>query len=97
MFKLRLVVGGVLFCALAMAVAAASAGPTGEDRKNAPSARAEYTVASASGAAQVVPVDPSRVRGSVRRPGLGGLSDTLTLVVVGSMLIGLAAAVRRTT
>ena len=39
----------------------------------------------------------ARVVVPMRRGALGPLSETLTLVMVGGLLLGLAAAVRRTT
>lgn len=93
-------VAAFLCCAFVVAVSVVSfgAGATHQDRKAPQSSRVEYTVASnsAAGAAEAGSPGGGRVAVPTRRDP-GTLPETLTLVVVGSMLIGLAAAVRRTT
>lgn len=98
MSRLRLFFAGVLACAV-VASAAVSLAAAPQDRREPVPTRVEYTVAAASSSRVEAdaPVVASRVGIPARRPGLGSVPETLTLVVVGSMLIGLAAAVRRTT
>lgn len=98
MSRLRLFLAGLLAC-IVVAPAAVSLGAGPQDRREPVPARVEYTVASASSSSVEAdsPVVTSRVGLPARRPGSGSVPETLTLVVVGSMLIGLAAAVRRTT
>lgn len=91
-----------MFCVVAIAVAAVSlAGTAGQGREVKP-APAEYTVASAAGTTAAVAAgapraSAPRLPGTTRGQGRGPLPETLMLVVVGGLLIGLAAAVRRTT
>lgn len=97
----RLLVAGLLVCIVASTAGVVSLAARTQDRKDPQSPRVEYTVASASsaaaGAEAAGAVVGSRVAFVARRAGLGPMPETLTLVIVGSMLIGLAAAVRRTT
>jgi hypothetical protein len=91
--KLRLAVGilaAVAFLAAGMAVVVARQ----QDRRDRrPAAGVEYTVAAATAAEAA----PGRVMLPVRRGTMGPFPETLTLVAVGGLLLGLAAAVRRTT
>ena len=93
--KLRLaawILAVVAMVAAGMAVANAKQ----QDRKDIQPPRAEYTVAAASAGAESAAVAGPRIAvPMLRRGGLGPLPDTLTLVVVGGLLLGLAAAVRR--
>ncbi len=96
MSKLRLVaviLAVVAIVAGGMSVAAAKQ----QERKDGQAARAEYTVAAASTSAEAGVAVGTRVVVPIRRGALGPLSETLTLVMVGGLLLGLAAAVRRTT
>lgn len=96
MSKLRLVAAILAVVAIAaggMAVATAKQ----QERKESQAVRPEYTVAAASTTAEAGVAVGARVVVPMRRGALGPLSETLTLVMVGGLLLGLAAAVRRTT
>jgi hypothetical protein len=68
-----------------------------QERKDGQPVRPEYTVASTAAESAAAVAAPRIAVPLLRRGGLGPLPDTLTLVVVGGLLLGLAAAVRRTT
>jgi hypothetical protein len=68
-----------------------------QDRRDGQAARAEYTVAAASAAAGSPAATGTRIAVPLGVGALGPFQDTFTLVVVGGLLLGLAAAVRRTT
>ncbi len=95
MSKLRLAVGILAVVAIAAAGTAVAMGKQ-QERKDTQTARAEYTVAAATAAESAAGTGP-RIAVPMRRGTFGPLPDTLTLVVVGGLLLGLAAAVRRTT
>ncbi len=95
MSKLRLAAGTLVVVAM-VAAAVAVAIAKQQERKDVQPARPEYTVAAASTSESASVVGP-RVAVPIRSGALGPLPETLTLVVVGGLLIGLAAAVRRTT
>lgn len=90
--------GIVSSCILLLAVSAISLRATTQERRDPQPTRVEYTVASAASATAEAGAVVGGVVGVPARPRrVGQLPETLTLVVVGTMLIGLAAAVRRTT
>jgi hypothetical protein len=94
--KLRL--AGGLLALVVLFGAASPADAVQPDRREPSKVRPEYTVAAASSAsADAGGMVTPRVVVAARRGGYGVLSETLTLVMVGSLLLGLAAAVRRTT
>jgi hypothetical protein len=94
--KLRLA-AGILAVVATVAAGMAVTIAKQQERRDVQSARAEYTVASASTAAESAAVPGLRIPVPTRRGGLSPLPDALTLVVVGGLLLGLAAAVRRST
>lgn len=95
MSKLRLAAGTLVVVAM-VATGMVVAFAKQQERKDTQPARAEYTVAAASTGAEGAAA-PRIAVPMLRRGGLGPLPETLTLVVVGGLLLGLAAAVRRTT
>lgn len=97
MSRRRLFVGGIAFCAVALAITAAVFAAGVQERRDPQPTRVEYTVASASSVAETTAVAAPRVAVPMRRGDFGPVPETLTLVMVGGLLIGLAAAVRRTT
>jgi hypothetical protein len=95
--KIRFVLVGILalFALVVLVAGMAPASPSGVQRRREPrTVPVEYTVASSSAGTRSA--GSGRVAWSGGRAALGPLSETLTLVLVGSMLIGLAAVVRRT-
>jgi len=96
--KLRVASVGIiaLFGLVVLVARIAPAAPaTVPPREESQTVRVEYTVASSSVAARSAGA-VARVAWAGSRAVAGPLSETLTLVVVGSMLLGLAAVVRRT-
>lgn len=95
MSRYRLLVGGVVVLVVAVfALASAAAARTAQDRHEP--AHVEYTVASAS-AAESAAVAASPLPVETRHRSFPAIPDSIALVAVGSLLMGLAAAVRRTT
>jgi hypothetical protein len=93
--KLRLA-AGILVVVAVMTAGMGVAIAKQQQRKETQPTRAEYTVAAAS-TGESTGASPRMAIPMLRRGALGPLPDTLTLVVVGGLLLGLAAAVRRTT
>jgi hypothetical protein len=93
--KLRLA-AGILAVVATLVAGVAVAYASQQERKEGQPPRAEYTVASTAAESGAV-ATPRIAVPMLRRRGLGPLPDTLTLVVVGGLLLGLAAAVRKTT
>lgn len=88
-----------MFGMAALAAAAMSLAAAGQDPPRSTAGREQYRVVSASSSktAGAEHVETTAFPVNVRRIGSTALPDSLTLVMVGSMLLGLAAAVRRTT
>lgn len=106
LLRARLFVGCAVFCTLALVATLAGGGVVPDQGgKDSKPARAEFTVAStsasssAAGGANAATTESavSSVVVPSRALPFGPVPPSLTLVVVGTMLIGLAAAVRRTT
>ena len=95
MSRFWVLIGGVILALLAVAATSLAFGITTQESRAARAAHVEYAAAHASAEQVAVISDPSLVVG--RRAGPARIPEALALVFVGSLLIGLAAAVRRTT
>jgi hypothetical protein len=87
-----------IFVGLAVATVSVGTAGAAASRTDPQPATAEYRVAAASSTA----VDPQPLADDssgapTHQKAMGQLPETLTLVLVGGMLLGLAAAVRKTT
>lgn len=100
MSRYKLFVGGAIVAVLALAATTVAFGLTAQEDRGRSKPHVEYALAGAStqatlavaSAQQVAVISPSLV---VRRPAAPGrFPETLALVAVGTLLIGLAAAVR---
>lgn len=88
------VVPALLALVLILGVTPGVASAAGDEPDQSGSVQARYASASTSADAVPAAVTPVPVRS---RNTLGSLPEAFTLITVGSMLLGLAAAVRKTT